>query len=431
MGYDAGDDNSHQRIINDKYAVESIMKSLRSALRLGAFSVLASSVLLSSLVLASTKPEHKKAPRPELPPLPIEETGAVRSLPASLPESWMYVDEASFFSMFGGKIILLDVAEERPTKRIKAIADKNLLGNFTAAKGRNEFYIMESFHARGSRGPREDVLAIYDKTTFKILKEIVWEDATRLTALPERYAMGLSKDERFLYVANFSPAASFSVVDLDTREVVDVIGTPGCVLTYPTGTRSVTSLCSNGGLLTTVLDKTGKKASQHRVKPFFDTDKSPIFERPAIIDGIAYFPGFAGKMHNIDLRGDVAKFIETWDLVTPEERKTNWRPGGLGLVDKDDQGLMYLIAHENGADGTQTHGGSHAWVIDVKNKKRLAKIALPSWGVSIAVTRGKEPKMVVTNGDLNLDIIDPKTAKVLQTISDFGNVTPLLVHKAY
>ncbi|MCV6620664.1 amine dehydrogenase large subunit [uncultured Pseudoteredinibacter sp.] len=407
------------------------MKSLRSALRLGACSVLASSVLLSSLALAAAKQEQKAATRPDLPPLPIEETGAIRSLPKNMPESWMYVDEAAFFSMFGGKVIVLDVMEERPAKRIKAIADKNLLGNFKAAQKRDEFYIMESFHARGSRGPREDVLAIYDKTTFKILKEIVWKDATRLTALPERYSMGLSKDERFLYVANFSPAASFSVVDLDKREVVDVIGTPGCVLTYPTGERSVTSLCSNGGLLTTVLDKNGKKSAQHRIKPFFDTDKTPIFERPAIIDGMAYFPGFAGKMHTIDLRGDVAKFVETWDLITPEERKTNWRPGGLGLNDKDEQGLMYMIAHENGADGTQTHGGSHVWVIDVKNKKRLRKLALPGWGISIAVTRGKEPKLVVTNGDLNLDIIDPKDGKLIQTISDFGNVTPLLVHKAY
>lgn len=407
------------------------MKSLRSALRLGACSVLASSVLLSSLSFAAAKQAPEKAPRPDLPPLPIEETGAIRTLPDKFPESWMYVDEAAFFSMFGGKIILLDVDEKNPTKRIKAIADKNLLGNFKAAQKRNEFYIMESFHARGSRGPREDVLAIYDKNTFKILKEIVWKDATRLTALPERYSMGLSKDERFLYVANFSPAASFSVVDLNTREVVDVIGTPGCVLTYPTGERSVTSLCSNGGLLTTVLDKSGKKASQERVKPFFDTDDTPIFERPAIVDGMAYFPGFAGKMHTVDLRGEVAKFVETWDLITPEERKTNWRPGGLVLNDKDEQGLMYIIAHENGADGTQTHGGSHVWVIDPKSKKRLRKIKLPGWGISIAVTRGKEPKLVVTNGDLNLDIVDPNDGSLIQTISDFGNVTPLLVNKAY
>ena len=67
----------------------------------------------------------------------------------------------------------------------------------------------------------------------------------------------------------------------------------------------------------------------------------------------------------------------------------------------------------------------------MKTKKRLKTIALPSWGVSLAATRGKNPMLVVTNGDLNLDIIDPKDGSLVQTIADFGNVTPLMVHKAH
>ncbi|MCV6614867.1 MAG: methylamine dehydrogenase, partial [Cellvibrionaceae bacterium] len=228
-----------------------------------------------------------------------------------------------------------------------------------------------------------------------------------------------------------SPAASFSVVDLDKREVVDTIGTPGCVLTYPTGQRSVTSICSNGGLLTTVLDKNGKKKSQQRMAPFFNTDSSPIFERPVIIDGMAYFPGFEGQMHSVDFRGEVAKYVEEWHLVKDAERKHNWRPSGLALNDKDDNGLFYILAHKDGAEGTQTHGGSHVWVVDPKTKKRLKTLELPNWGISIAATRGKNPKLVVTNGDLNLDIIDPKDGSLYQTIADFGNMTPLLVHKAH
>ena len=35
----------------------------------------------------------------ELPPLPIEETGRVATLPESYPETWVMIDEASFFSM--------------------------------------------------------------------------------------------------------------------------------------------------------------------------------------------------------------------------------------------------------------------------------------------------------------------------------------------
>ncbi|WP_426357475.1 amine dehydrogenase large subunit [Pseudocolwellia sp. HL-MZ19] len=209
-------------------------------------------------IYATPTPKQKIAISTDLPPLPIEEVGKIEVLPSVFPESWVYIDESSFSSMFGGKMIVLDVAETNPHKRIKGTADKNLIGNFVAPKSREEFYIAESFHPRGSRGPRTDVLVIYDKKTLSPIKEFVLDDI-RLTALPRRHAMTLSEDEKFLYSANFSPAASITVVDLDKREIVGTIGTPGCVLPFPTGKRSITSICSNGSLLTTVLDEEGKK----------------------------------------------------------------------------------------------------------------------------------------------------------------------------
>jgi methylamine dehydrogenase heavy chain len=379
---------------------------------------------------ASQKTADDVAPRTDLPPLPIEKTGNVEVLPNQFPESWMFVDESSFMSMFGGKMILLDVAESKHADRIKGTADKNLLGNFIQAKKRPEFYIMESFHSRGARGPRTDVLTIYNKTTMATSKEIIWPD-TRLQSLPRRHAMALTPDEKFLFVANFSPAASITVVDLDTKEITATIGTPGCVLTFTTGKRSVSSLCSNGGMLTTVLDEAGKLKSQHRIEAFFDTDKTPIFERPVIINDIAYFPSFTGEVHVFDFSGEVAKYLEHWSLVTEDEKKKNWRPGGLVLNDVDEQGIMYQIMHADGYDGSQTHGGSQVWLFDMQTKQRLKVIDIPSWAVSVAVTRGKEPLMVITNGELQLDIFNPRTGKLIQTISDFGNHTPLLVHKAY
>lgn len=367
---------------------------------------------------------------PSLPARPIEMTGRVETLPAQYPQSWIYVDESSFMSMFGGKVIVMDAAEKKASKRIKGTADKNLLGNFLPAKIRPEFYIMETFHARGSRGPKTDILAIYDKTTLAPVKEIVWPE-TRLQALPRRHAMALSADEKFLFVANFSPAGSVTVVDLDSREITDTIGTPGCVLTFSTGNRSVTSMCSNGGLLTSIIDEFGKKKSQHRIAPFFDTDKTPIFERPAIIDGIAYFPGFAGELHMVDLNAEVAQYLGHWSLLSEEEQSQNWRPGGLALNDADEQGLFYIIMNPDGHDGSQTHGGSQVWVFDVNKKQRIKTIDIPSWAVSIALTRGKEPLLVVTNGEMNLDIYNAHSGKLEQTFSDFGNVTPLVIHKAY
>ena len=367
----------------------------------------------------------------ELPPLPIEETGRVATLPESYPETWVMIDEASFFSMFGGKVIVLDVAETKQPKRIKGLVPKNLLGNFAQSKTRGEFYVLETFHSRGGRGPREDVLAIYDKKTLSITKEIDWPKPNRMQALPERYAMALSGDEKLLYAANFDPAASFNVIDLDSREIVAEIATPGCVMTFPAGNRGIASLCSNGSILSTTLNADGTLAKQTRSEPFFDTDTTPIFEHAVYIDGVAYFPSFKGLLHSFDMKGDEPKYLGAWDMLSEEDKKGNWRPSGLGLNDFDDNGLMYTIFQPDGHEGSQTHGGTQVWVYDVAKKERVRVIDTPGWAISIAVTRGDDPLLVVTNGELALDVFNAKDGNLIQTVSDFGNVTPLLVHKSY
>ncbi|NHN36599.1 methylamine dehydrogenase [Pseudomaricurvus alcaniphilus] len=409
-------------------------KSVTTTLLAGTLLALLSACWEDSGSSAHAATAHQTAPAaldPDRAPLPPEEFGRIETLPANYPKDWILVDEVNFSSMFGGKVIILDAAESKPELRIKGIMDKSLIGNFTQHPTRPELYIMESFHERGSRGKRSDVLVIYDKTTLNIIKEILWTDTTRLQALPERYSMAVSGDGKLLFVANFSPAASFTVIDLDSHERVGTIGTPGCVLTYPTGKRSVTSICSDGGLLTTVLDNRGQLKSRSRIAPFFDTDTTPIFERPAIIDGLAYFPGFQGEMHVVDMRGEEAKYLEQWSLVSPAERAANWRPAGLSLTDRDDRGRFYTIMQPDGHEGSHQHGGNQVWVFDVKKKQRLLVIETPGWAISLGVTRGDKPKLVVTNGELNLDVFDVESGKLVHTLSDFGNVTPLLIHKSY
>jgi len=368
---------------------------------------------------------------PDLPPLPIEALGQVGTLPKSYPNSWILVNELSFFSMYGGKVVILDAAEEKPQRRIKGMMDKFLMGNFTQAPKRGEYYILETFHERGSRGPRTDVLSIYDKSTLKIQKEIVWPKPGRLQALPERYAMSVSADEKFLFAANFNPATSTTVIDLDTREIVDQIATPGCVLSYPVGNQAIASICSNGAMLSSVINDNGKLVSQKMSEPFFDTMKTPVFEHPVFFGNKAYFPSFTGQLHVFDTSNKEMRYEDSWDLVPKEDKAEHWRPSGLVLNDVDDQGLMYTIFHPNGHEGSQTHGGSEVWVFDLAKRKRVKRIEIPNWAISISVTRGKNPLLIAANGELNLDVFDAKSGNFLHTIADFGNVTPLAIDKSY
>ena len=384
------------------------------------------------------------ATNPDLPPLPIEPTGIVETLPKHYPESWVYVDEAAFFNMFSGKIVLVDTAEENPHKQIKGLMDKNLLGHFTLSKTRGEIYVMETFHERGSRGKKTDVLSIYNTENLAREKEIFWPEPKRLNSLPERYAMSVSGDEKLLYSSNFNPAASFTVVDLDAREIVTEIGTPGCVLTYPLGDRSVVSICSNGGLLTTVLNEDGTLKRQSRMAPFFDTDDTPVYEHIVIIDDVAFFPSFKGLMHEIDFSGEEARYIGSWDMVSEAEKAEHWRPSGIVLLDRDDAGLIYIIFGPEGREGTQTHGAPFIWVFDPKTRQRVQAIELTNWALSLAVTRGTNPLLVVTSVDENaiisLDVLNAKDGSFIRRVYQLQSVggplshntaTPLLVNKSY
>ncbi len=377
---------------------------------------------------------HKEkdiVPDPSLPPLPIEKQGIVETLPEDYPDSWVLVNELSFSSMFGGRVIIIDAAEPRHAKRIKGMVDKSLIGNFTQSRTRNELYIIETFHERGSRGKRTDVLSIYNKSTLKIEKEIIWPQPNRIMALPERYSMSLSADEKFMYVSNFSPAASFTVVDLDKREIVTEISTPGCVLTYPVGRRGVASICSNGALMNTVVNDDGSVASRQMLEPFFDTVKTPVFEHPIYVGSKMYFPSFHGLLHVFDVSTDVIKYEGRWDMLNPEDKAGNWRPSGLVLNDVDESGLMYTIFQPDGHEGSQTHGGPQVWVFDLKARKRVRVIDVPNWAISIGVTGGESPLLVAANGEMNLDVFNAHTGEFIQTLSDFGNVTPLDIVKAY
>ena len=363
------------------------------------------------------------------PPLPIEPTGVIETLPGKYPESWFLVHDAGFFHMSDGKVYVIDTAAETLPDQVKGTFNVSLIGNIAQSARRGEIYATETFHSRGTRGQRLDVLTIWDQATLSPKGEVVLPTGKRFMGMPQRYAVILLDDDRWLAVANFSPAASVSLIDLDSRKIVGEIGTPGCVLTYPTGKRGFSSLCADGRFMSTSLKADGSIDSQVRIEPFFDSDDTPIFERPAVIGKMAYFPSVAGLVHPVDLSGEVASVGEAWHLVPEDERAEKWAPGGIGLIDRDDQGHFYILMHPGSKDGSYQGGGPEVWVYDAAKKKRVKRIALKEWGLSLAVSRGANPVLMVVNPtDMSLEMYDPRSGSFIRTISGFGQETPLMVH---
>jgi len=363
------------------------------------------------------------------PPLPIEPTGVIQTLPANYLPSWFLVHDAGFFHMGDGKVYVIDTAADTLATQVKGTFNVSLIGNIAQSPKRGEIYATETFHSRGSRGDRMDVLTIFDTRTLAPKGEVILPTGKRFMGMPERYALLTMDNDRWLGVANFSPATSVSLVDLDTRKIIGEVPTPGCVLVYPTGKRGFSSLCADGRFLSTELAADGSVAKQTRTDVFFNSDTSPIFERPAVIGNTAYFPSVAGLVFPVDISGPVAKVGEPWNLVPEAERAGKWAPSGIGLIDKDDQGRFYIIMHPDAKDGSYQGGGPEVWVYDPAAKKRVQRIKLKSWGLSLAVSRGENPVLMVVNpADMSLEMYNTGNGEFIRTISGFGQETPLMVH---
>lgn len=355
----------------------------------------------------------------------IDEIGVVATLPQYYPEHWVFAHDGAFMHMINGHYMVLDPSAEIGSEQYKGMVDASFISSFAQSQSRNEFYVIETFYSRGSRGVRTDVVTIYDPKTLSPKGEVVLPtDKFRMSSMPERYS-GQIINDKFLLITNMTPATSVTVVNLDTRKVVGTIDTPGCVLIYPTGKTNFSSICASGGLATYSLDKNGKLASAKHHKPFFDPIDKPVFEKPVIIDNLAYFISFEGKVYEIDLKGNQPKSVgKPWSLLGDAD--DGWRPGGWQLNAADDNGRLYILMHPEGYNGSHKDGGPELWIYEPKEKKRVAKIPLKTWGVSVMATHGENPYVLVTNAEMQVDVY--YNDQYLRTLAPFGQETPFIIH---
>ncbi len=366
--------------------------------------------------------------QPVLAEIQPEPLGVVETLPETYPAHWIIVQDGSFFHMSDGKFMVIDADSDEPATRFKGMFNGSFIPQFYQAKSKPEMYVAETFHSRGNRGERTDVLTIYDKRTLAPIDEVIIPPK-RASQMPLLYSLQLVDDESLALVYNFTPATSVSVIDLSAREFVGEIPIPGCALVYPMGGRAFSSLCSDGTMLTVLLDDNGAQASSSRTEAFFDVEADPVMEKAAIIDGIGYFPTFMGNVVPIDLKGTTPSVGARWSLVGGEAG--GWRPGGLQLTGSDARGHLYVLMHPEGYDGSHKDPGVEVWVFDPDGRRRLRRIELELPAITIGLTRDDEPLLLATNINLEIDVYDANSGAHLRTIGGFGQETPFLLHGSH
>ena len=371
--------------------------------------------------------------------LPVEPIPAIRSLPADYPDSFVFLVDGNFWGIESGKVVIADVGAE--TDHHRGALGSAQFGNFAAAKTRPELYVVETFYARGHRGARTDVLTIYDRSTLNAIGEVVLPGGKRAQTLTEIGTFQLSVDDRFAYVFNFTPASSVTIVDLEKRRVVGEVDIPGCVHAFALKGGGFASLCGNGGVASTKLDANGKQAGQTMSAPFHNIDTEPMFTRPAIIDGVGYFPTYHGKIQEIDFSGEEAKVGEAWEIAPARPAEGGKRffgmmkgkkpesrlPSGWQLISSDEAGRIYLLMRATDTIDEHDSGGDEVWVVDPKSRNVVDRIRLRGESQLIEVTGAADPYLVALNLDMSLDIFKASTGEFVRRIGGQIVMSPFAI----
>jgi methylamine dehydrogenase heavy chain len=345
-------------------------------------------------------------------------------LPAASNPHWVWVNDIVFMHTADGKAFLIDGDAGR---MLGMLSTGYGFGGVVLPRSRAQILSPETYFSRGTRGTRTDVVTYYDPRKLSATGEVPIEPK-RVSAMPMLAQSGLTDDDRFLLVYNFTPAQSISVVDVQNKTSVGEIDGGGCALVYPTGPRSYFSLCGDGSVLTVQLDDKGAAANRARTEPLFDPVKDPVTEKGVRVGDTWWFATFSGQMIPIETTAKGTRAGQTWSLLDDAARTEQWLPGGMQhLTVHVATKRLYSLMHVGGLN-SHKDPGSEIWVYDLATHKRLQRIKLEDPATSIAITQDAEPLLfAIFIGAPKVDVYDPKSGQRLRVVKDIGLTPTTLV----
>jgi methylamine dehydrogenase heavy chain len=345
-------------------------------------------------------------------------------LPTGSSPHWVWVNDVVFHHMADGQAFLID----GDTGSMRGMLSTGFaFGGLLLPKSHSQILSPETYFSRGTRGTRTDVVTFYDPRKLSPTGEVE-VPAKRVSAMPMLSQTGLTDDDRFLLLYNFTPQQSVSVVDVRQKSFVGEIDGAGCALVFPTGPRSYFSLCGNGSAFTVQLDDAGKATARAHSEPLFDPEKDPVTEKGVRVGNTWWFATFGGDLLPIETTPTSVRAGQRWSLLDAEAKAEGWRPGGMQhLTAHAATKRLYSLMHVGGVD-THKDPGTEIWVYDLATQKRVQRIKLEDPATSIAITQDAQPLLfAIFIGAQKLDVYDPQSGKRLRVVKEIGFTPTTLV----
>jgi methylamine dehydrogenase heavy chain len=342
-----------------------------------------------------------------------------KTLPEPAP-NWVFVLDPGFPSTSTARLDIIDGDSRKMLGQLSG----GYLTNFETSPDHREYYMIDTYYSRGWRGTRTDVVSIFDARSLAFEAEVEIPPK-RILIVPKRDSARVTPDGRFMLVANMTPATSVSVVDLKARKFVGEIDTPGCVQVLAPGNRQFSSMCADGSILTVQFDDNGAAKDKKQGKPFFDPNKDPVFDQPAVVGSKAYFDSYHGAIHVVDLSGVQAAPEADWSVYSNDKERA-WRPGGWQTISYNEKSRQLFVLMHQGGEWTHKQFGTEVWVFDAARKARVGKIKLSTPAYSIYVSNSDKPILYALSLlKSQMDEYSVPDGKHLGTVDQLG--TPFLV----
>lgn len=317
-----------------------------------------------------------------------------------------FVVDVEFESFVAGRVTVVDPDQ----KRVLGMVPTGFAAPSALSHDKKTLYAADIWYSRGTRGTRTDVLTAWDTSTLSPAWEVLIPNK-RAESLTQRYGLKTSGDDRFVYVYNFTPSTSVTVVDTQTKAVATEIAIPGCVLNYPVGKRRFASLCGDGSLQVVTINDQGQETARSRT-PFFDPNAEKLVERAVNVGDTYYFTTTTGTVRAVDFSGDAPKILPNWSLTTDEEKKAGWAPGGWQLMAVAPKlNRLYVLMHDAHEPMKWEDPSTLIWAFDLKTGKKIATLDAPAPIWSMQATGDDKPLLLGTDVEGGLQIFDLKTNK--------------------
>ncbi|MBZ9781659.1 amine dehydrogenase [Pseudomonas sp. REP124] len=315
-----------------------------------------------------------------------------------------FVVDVEFESFVAGRVTVVDPDQ----KRVLGMVPTGFAAPSALSHDKKTIYAADIWYSRGTRGTRTDVLTAWDTSTLSPAWEVLIPNK-RAESLTQRYGLKTSGDDRFVYIYNFTPSTSVTVVDTQTKAVATEIAIPGCVLNYPIGKRRFASLCGDGSLQVVTLNDQGQETARSRT-PFFDPNAEKLVERAVNVGDTYYFTTTTGTIRAVDFSGDAPKILPSWSLTTDEEKKAGWAPGGWQLMAVAPKlNRLYVLMHDAHEAMKWEDPSPLIWAFDLKTGKKIATLEAPAPIWSMQATGDDKPLLLGTDVEGGLQIFDLKT----------------------